>query len=97
MTDPQPVAPATAAPAPYAPVAPPTPTNTLAILALVFGILGSVLAVVFGHIALSQITRTGAQGRGLAIAGLILGYLWVVLYLAFFVGLIVYGAAGYGR
>jgi Domain of unknown function (DUF4190)/GYF domain 2 len=38
--------------------------------------LGSILAVVFGHMALRQIATTqGAQGgRGLALAGLILGY-----------------------
>ena len=52
-------------------------TNGLAIASLVLGILwvywiGSILAVVFGHIALGQIKRTGAGGRGLAIAGLIL-------------------------
>lgn len=50
-------------------------TNTLSILALVFGVLGSVLGIVFGHVALSQIKRTGEAGRGLAIAGLVVGYL----------------------
>jgi hypothetical protein len=30
--------------------------------------------VIFGHIALHNIRRTHASGRGLAIAGLILGY-----------------------
>lgn len=49
-------------------------TNTMAILALVFGLGGGLLGVVFGHMALSQIRRTGEQGRGLAIAGLIFGY-----------------------
>jgi hypothetical protein len=39
--------------------------------------LGSILAVVFGHIALQQIRRSGQTGRGLAIAGLVLGYLGV--------------------
>lgn len=38
------------------------------------GWLGSILAVIFGHIALHNIRRTQASGRGLAIAGLILGY-----------------------
>ncbi|MCP2360020.1 hypothetical protein HD597_007040 [Nonomuraea thailandensis] len=36
--------------------------------------LGSLLAVVFGHIGLSASRRTHAAGTGLAIAGLILGY-----------------------
>lgn len=57
-------------------------TNTMAILALVFGVLGGVLAIPFGHVARSQIRRTGEGGAGLALAGLILGYValaaWVV-------------------
>lgn len=42
--------------------------------------LGSIAAVVFGHIALSQIRQSGntLSGRGLAIAGLILGYVVVI-------------------
>lgn len=38
--------------------------------------LGSLLAIIFGHLALRQIDSTqGTQGgRGLAIAGLVLGY-----------------------
>ena len=54
-------------------------TNTFAILALVFALFGSVLGIVFGHIALSQIDRTGEQGRGLATAGLVIGYAGVAL------------------
>ncbi|MGW4482114.1 DUF4190 domain-containing protein [Rhodococcus triatomae] len=56
-------------------------TNVLAILALVFGFLGGVLAIVFGHIALSQIRRTGESGRGLAITGLVLGYVFLGFWL----------------
>ncbi len=56
-------------------------TNVFAILALVFGILGGLLALVFGHIALSQIRRTGESGRGMAIAGLVLGYISIVFWL----------------
>ncbi|WP_161987373.1 DUF4190 domain-containing protein [Prescottella subtropica] len=56
---------------------PPRPTNTLAVLALVFGILGGVLAIPFGHIARRQIRRSGEDGNGLALAGLILGYIWL--------------------
>lgn len=60
-------------------------TNACAILALIFGILGGVLGIVFGHIALSQIIRTGENGRGLAIAGLVLGYLSVLGVIMFVV------------
>ncbi len=58
-------------------------TSTIAILALVFGIIGSgVVAVVLGHVALSQIRRTGEQGRGMAIAGLVLGYVTTAALIA---------------
>ncbi|WP_052070862.1 DUF4190 domain-containing protein [Rhodococcoides fascians] len=54
-------------------------TNTMAILSLVFGLFGSgIIAVILGHIARSQIRRTGERGSGMAIAGLILGYLVAV-------------------
>ena len=47
------------------------------------------LGVIFGHVALSQISKTGEGGRGLAIAGLVIGYI------ACAVGLIaVLGASG---
>ena len=38
-----------------------------------FGIVG----IITGHISLGQIKRTGEQGRGLALAGLIIGYVAV--------------------
>ncbi|HEU5160514.1 MAG TPA: DUF4190 domain-containing protein [Streptosporangiaceae bacterium] len=71
---------------PYGPPpgAPPSQqkTNGLAVASLILGILwvwwvGSVLAVIFGHVALSQIKKTGAAGRGLAVAGLVLGYIGI--------------------
>lgn len=53
----------------------------LAIASMVLGILwiywlGSVLAIIFGHIALSQIKKSNGwkTGRGMAIAGVVLGY-----------------------
>ncbi len=36
-------------------------------------------AIVFGHVARRQIKRTGEQGAGLALAGLILGWATVIL------------------
>ncbi|WP_158635110.1 MFS transporter [Tsukamurella asaccharolytica] len=53
-------------------------TNGMAIAALVLGIIGGVWAIPIGHIALSQIRRTGESGRGMAIAGLVLGYVSLV-------------------
>ena len=69
-------------PAPPAFVRPASaPTNGLAVAAFICGLfwlgwIGSALAIVFGHVALDQIRRTpgGAGGRGLAVAGLVLGY-----------------------
>src|SRR5882672_9033516 len=59
-----------------------TPTEPFAIVSLVAALAGWVLcfvgpivAIVFGHIARSRIKRSGAKGSGLALAGLILGYL----------------------
>jgi hypothetical protein len=40
-----------------------------------FGPLATIPAVVCGHVARSQIRRTGEQGAGLALAGLILGWI----------------------
>lgn len=60
---------------PMAPVAASgSTTNTMAILALVFGIGGGLLGIIFGHMARAQIRRTREQGWGLATAGLVLGY-----------------------
>ncbi|MBS1907171.1 MAG: DUF4190 domain-containing protein [Actinobacteria bacterium] len=53
-------------------------TNTMAILSLIFAFFFSLLAVIFGHVARSQIGRTGEGGRGLATAGLILGHLGIL-------------------
>lgn len=64
---------------------PPQKTNGLAVASLVCSLLwmfglGSVLALVFGSISLSQIKRSNQmqRGRGLAIAGVIVGVLGVL-------------------
>ncbi len=79
---------------PY-PAAP--PSNTLAVTSLVLGIvglvvipfLGSIAAVVTGHIARRQIRERGEGGDGLAIGGLVTGYLgaafWLLIGLFFLV------------
>ncbi len=36
--------------------------------------VGAILAIIFGHISLNHIRKRGERGRGLAIAGLIIGY-----------------------
>src|SRR5262245_11522557 len=57
---------------------PPRPTNALAVVSLVCAFVFAPLGIVFGHLSLSQIRKTGEEGRGLAIAGLVIGYLITV-------------------
>jgi hypothetical protein len=88
-TPPAPPAAPAYAPAPTAPAyaaAPAAPkTNVLAIVSLVSAFFISLVAIITGHIALSQIKKTGEQGRGLAIAGLVLGYLGLVAGIIFLI------------
>jgi hypothetical protein len=61
-------------------------TSGLAVGALIAGIaswvlcpgIAAIVAVVLGHSARSHITRTGEGGSGMAMAGLILGYIQLV-------------------
>ncbi|MFC4908805.1 DUF4190 domain-containing protein [Actinomadura gamaensis] len=72
-------------------------TNGMATASMVLGLVGiffcgftSVLAIIFGHIAHSQIKRTGEGGSGMATAGLVLGYIvavgWIIFWI-FYIGL----------
>jgi hypothetical protein len=64
-------------------LAPAPELNAFAVASLVLAVTGgSVLAVVFGHLARSQMRRTKETGGGLAAAGLVLGYLGVVIAVA---------------
>jgi hypothetical protein len=80
----------------------PRGTNSLAIAALWCGIgqivawvLTGIPAIILGYLALGQIRRTGEDGRGLAIAGIILG--WVGLALLMLVVVLVIAVAGHSR
>ena len=64
-----------------------TPTSGLAIGALICGIaeiftlgFAAIPAVILGHLARSNIRRTGERGDGMAIAGLVLGYLGIGIW-----------------
>jgi hypothetical protein len=59
--------------------APAQRTNTLAIVALILGIVIPIGGIICGPIALSQIKRTGESGSGLAKAGLIIGIVLTLL------------------
>jgi hypothetical protein len=66
-----------------------TRTNSLAIVALVVGLLAGALAIPFGHVARAQIRRTGERGAGIALAGLILGYVNLAVVVAVLITLVV--------
>lgn len=72
---------------------PPTRTNPLAIVALVCAFVFAPLAILFGHLSLSQIKKTGEEGRGLAIAGLVIGYLVTLLTVLIVVVSVIFFAA----
>jgi peptidyl-prolyl cis-trans isomerase B (cyclophilin B) len=85
-------------PPPYAPAGgyygypQPQPTNGLAIAALICAFVFAPLGIVFGHISLSQIRRTGEEGRGLAITGLVISYLITVFTVLAVLAVIVFAA-----
>jgi hypothetical protein len=79
----------------------PRGNNGMAIAALVMGIAGlfacgitSIVGAVLGHISLSQIKRTGEEGRGMAIAGLVLSYFGIACWLLVLAGFIFLGILG---
>jgi Domain of unknown function (DUF4190) len=79
-------------PPPYYGYPPPRGTNTMAILALVFAFVFSPAAIILGHIARKQIRVTGEEGDGLALAGLIMGYIFTgisVAFCLFYVGFVI--------
>jgi hypothetical protein len=75
-------------------------TSTTAIISLVSGLLGwtllpligSVVAIVTGHMARAEIRRNpqALEGDGLAIAGLVLGYAMLAVAIASVVALFVF-------
>lgn len=75
-------------------------TSTLAIVSLVAGILGwtlapwlgSLVAIVTGHMARSEIRRDpqGVEGDGFAVAGLVLGWAMLVVSLLVLLAIILF-------
>lgn len=74
--------------------------SMIPVIGIIFSIIAMflwiapVLAVIFGHIGLGQIKRTGEDGRGQAIAGLIIGY--VTIALGLIMAIVVIGILGIG-
>lgn len=78
-------------------------TSNLAIASLVCGVAGfmcwlpAIPAIICGHMARAQIKKDPSiQGSGMALAGLILGYVMVVLgilYIIFLIGIVIFAAS----
>ncbi|MEP7104213.1 MAG: DUF4190 domain-containing protein [Chloroflexota bacterium] len=57
--------------------------------------IGAVVAVITGHMARTQIRQTGEEGDGLALAGLVIGYVHLALFVVLIVVvLVVLGVIG---
>src|SRR5262249_15402895 len=93
---------------PY-PQYPPRRTNGLAITALILGLVPilfwplalflGIAAVITGHIARRQVRRATSEGRdeqgaGMALGGLILGYVWIVLSILGTIALVLFLTLG---
>lgn len=70
--------------------------NTLAVVSAATAAtgFGAVAAVITGHVALSQIKRSGQSGRGWAIAGIAAGYTVIGLWILSTLGIIALGIYG---
>ena len=64
--------------------------NGMAIASMVLGIvwvywIGSILALVFGYVARNQIKQRGGQGGGMAVAGIVLGWVGIGFLVIFLI------------
>lgn len=80
-----------AAPPPGYPPASP-PTNRTAIVALVFSLLIAPIGLILGYIARGQIRRSHEGGAGLAMAAIIIGWIWTTVSIIIIAIAIVTGA-----
>ena len=72
-------------------------TNGFAIASMVLGILwiywiGSILAIIFGFVAYGQIKERNQSGRGMATAGIILGFIGVAMIVVAVLAITLLGA-----
>lgn len=76
--------------------------STLAVVSLATALtgFGAVAAIITGHFALAQIKQQHRNGRGLAIAGIVIGYatiaIWIIGGIAMAVLRMRYGFSGVG-
>ena len=59
--------------------------NVMAIVGFILAFFVNIVGIILGFVALSQIKRTGEQGRGLAIAAIIIGFAEIVIGIIIFV------------
>lgn len=69
------------------------PTNTMAILSLVFAFVFAPVGLGLGIAARKQIARTGEEGSGLAMAGIIVGGIFTGFWVLIVVGYVILFAA----
>ncbi|MEO8528014.1 MAG: DUF4190 domain-containing protein [Pseudolysinimonas sp.] len=62
------------------------PTNTMAIVSLVLAFVMPLAGAIVGHVALGQIKRTGEGGHGLALAGVIIGWVYTGIIVLILIG-----------
>jgi hypothetical protein len=83
-------------PVPYRPGSYPAGrrTNSMAVASMVCGIgqiffwlLAGIPAIVFGHVARRQIRESGEAGDGMALAGLVMGYVGVLVPILLIAGI----------
>ena len=65
-------------------------TNVMAIVAIIFAFIVPIVGLILGIVALSQIKKNKEEGKGLAIASIVLSSVFIVVYL--FVLIIFWGA-----
>jgi hypothetical protein len=82
---------------PVAPYPPPAATNSLAVASLICGIaeiptlgVSAIPAVILGSMARKQIRETGERGEGLAVAGLVLGWIVFACFFAAVLGIMIW-------
>lgn len=84
---------------------PPREQSSLAVWALASGIVGiligwcflglpSIAAIVLGHMALEETKSGHVEGRGMAVAGLVMGYVTALPAILVFIFVVIGGAAG---
>ena len=71
-----------------------TKLNTLAVVSIATALtsIGAVAAIITGHVALTQIKKSGQSGRGLALAGTIVGYVTIAFWIITSIGFLIAGA-----